>query len=298
MPFSYIADTRTHSDESKGITATAFVPALDRRVWHWDGRFVAGLLLHDGEAEIEMQSTSRRIGPQSLLWVPFKTVARVIVSASAQGIVLTLAPGALDRSMPFRPIAGQIRDATRQSQIHSDLERADMGALSASFDALAIETSAQLAGSAEAADAHLRLIAIRLWRLMQKSGAQSAGQGATDLVQRFFAELDLRLRDQPTVQDLATTLNVSTGRLTRAVQRSTGQSPQQALHAKLMSEAEKLLLESSLQVEQIAALLGFSDPSYFSRFFQKRAGLPPARFRHTRRDAANAAVVKGFSSWP
>jgi AraC-like DNA-binding protein len=34
-----------------------------------------------------------------------------------------------------------------------------------------------------------------------------------------------------------------------------------------------------MPVTQIAHELGFRDPAYFSRFFRRHAGLPPARFR-------------------
>lgn len=44
-------------------------------------------------------------------------------------------------------------------------------------------------------------------------------------------------------------------------------------------EAKKLLVSTALPVYEISDRLQFSDPAYFSRFFKKRVGKPPLRFR-------------------
>jgi AraC family transcriptional activator of pobA len=44
-------------------------------------------------------------------------------------------------------------------------------------------------------------------------------------------------------------------------------------------EAKRALTYSDATVAEIGYSLGFSDPAYFSRFFTKRAGSSPSRFR-------------------
>ncbi|WP_246775740.1 helix-turn-helix domain-containing protein [Methylobacterium aquaticum] len=60
-------------------------------------------------------------------------------------------------------------------------------------------------------------------------------------------------------------------------------SPQGILHDRLMLEAKRSLIYTTLPVSKIAFDLGFNDPAYFSRFFAARAGLSPAAFRRTNR---------------
>jgi AraC-like DNA-binding protein len=49
-----------------------------------------------------------------------------------------------------------------------------------------------------------------------------------------------------------------------------------------MEEARRLLLESDRSVAEIAALLHFDSPQYFSRVFTKRMGVCPRDFRAAR----------------
>lgn len=46
-----------------------------------------------------------------------------------------------------------------------------------------------------------------------------------------------------------------------------------------ISEAKKLLTETSLPCSDIASMVGFDDANYFSRVFKKRMGLPPLKYR-------------------
>ena len=75
-----------------------------------------------------------------------------------------------------------------------------------------------------------------------------------------------------------------------------GRSPLALAHARLMSEAEQLLNGTGLQVAEVADRLGFRDPAYFSRFFQRHAGMPPGRHRATL--AAAGSGARSFAAWP
>jgi len=47
----------------------------------------------------------------------------------------------------------------------------------------------------------------------------------------------------------------------------------------IILEAKRLLLATTNQVNQVADVLGYEDPSYFIRFFKKQTGLTPEAFR-------------------
>lgn len=46
-----------------------------------------------------------------------------------------------------------------------------------------------------------------------------------------------------------------------------------------ISEAKKLLIETSLPCSDIASMVGFDDANYFSRVFKKRIGISPLQYR-------------------
>ncbi|VFS83347.1 L-rhamnose operon regulatory protein rhaS [Kluyvera cryocrescens] len=51
------------------------------------------------------------------------------------------------------------------------------------------------------------------------------------------------------------------------------------LHQRLLLEAKRSLLYTSMTVSQISDYLGFSDATYFSRFFRRATGFSPRDFR-------------------
>lgn len=51
------------------------------------------------------------------------------------------------------------------------------------------------------------------------------------------------------------------------------------IHERIILEAQRLLLHSHLNVNQIAYRLGFEDPSYFVKYFRKYTATSPTAFR-------------------
>jgi AraC family transcriptional regulator, transcriptional activator of pobA len=63
----------------------------------------------------------------------------------------------------------------------------------------------------------------------------------------------------------------------------------EAINARVVHEARRELVYSSLSVKQVAAELGFDDEAYFGRFFKKQTGMRPTEFRVAARGALVAA---------
>lgn len=83
----------------------------------------------------------------------------------------------------------------------------------------------------------------------------------------------------PTVQHFADQLHLSPAYLSDLLRSLTGQTTQQHLHQALIDKAKRLLLGTSLTVNETAFQLGFEYPQYFSRLFKSKTGLTPAAFR-------------------
>jgi AraC family transcriptional activator of pobA len=60
-------------------------------------------------------------------------------------------------------------------------------------------------------------------------------------------------------------------------------SPLDAINARVLHEAQRELVYSSLSIKQIAAAIGFDDEAYFGRFFKKHTGQRPTEFREAAR---------------
>ena len=77
-------------------------------------------------------------------------------------------------------------------------------------------------------------------------------------------------------------LNISTTYLSRIVKRITGRTVYSHISELICVEAKRLLECSDKDVKEISDWLGFSDQSVFGKFFLKRTGLSPMKYRTMR----------------
>lgn len=96
---------------------------------------------------------------------------------------------------------------------------------------------------------------------------------------RFRQSLEHHYRSMHTVKEYAAHLNVSTKTLTNCVYESSHSTPLALINDRIVLEAKRQLLHSSLKVKEIAFQLGFEDPSYFIKSFKRYVGCLPAEFR-------------------
>ena len=79
--------------------------------------------------------------------------------------------------------------------------------------------------------------------------------------------------------DCAARLHLSVSRFSHLFTKTIGISPYQYLLRLRLDRACELLLHTELDIRHIAQLVGFDDPSYFSRLFRKRFAKTPGAFR-------------------
>ena len=104
-----------------------------------------------------------------------------------------------------------------------------------------------------------------------------------DLLSRFGAHVAAYFahageQPLPIVQHFATALHVSPAHLGDMLRALTGGNTQQHLHHALIKKAKRLLLITSLTINETAFRLGFDYPQYFSRLFKRKTDLTPATF--------------------
>lgn len=87
-----------------------------------------------------------------------------------------------------------------------------------------------------------------------------------------------------TVEDMACLEHVSVSYFSKLFRKSTGMSPIDYFIRLKMQEACHLLRTTDLRIKQIAAVLGYEDPYYFSRLFKKNNNNSPEEFRAVCRD--------------
>ena len=143
-------------------------------------------------------------------------------------------------------------------------------------------SSLQFEGLAQALTAHL----IGAWssagdRHRRPSNEQGRGLAAWQvrlLTDRPAADLTA----EPSLEELAVLADRSAAHVCRAFATATGLPPHRWLLARRIERARDLLSNSDLPVAEIAAAVGYDDPSYFARLFKRRTGVTPQAWRRER----------------
>ena len=81
------------------------------------------------------------------------------------------------------------------------------------------------------------------------------------------------------VRQCARRFSISESWLIRCFRERTGMTPQRYLTGIRLNQAKELLASSSLNIGEIAGVVGYENALYFSRIFRKYVGASPREFR-------------------
>ena len=113
-------------------------------------------------------------------------------------------------------------------------------------------------------------------------GGESVG-GASSIsyfITRFKEVVESRMGDSDiSVEDLAADMNLSRVQLYRKVKAVTGSSPVELLRNARLNRAYQLLLTTDKSVSEVAYMVGFTAPSYFTKCFKDEYGMLPGEVR-------------------
>jgi len=128
---------------------------------------------------------------------------------------------------------------------------------------------------------HLALLAIAAARL----AASRARTGTVTLrpadptVEALRGLLEEHFRKERQLGFYAEKLAMTPDRLNDIVKRATGVTAGHLIRQRVLTEAKRQLVFTSLAIHEISYDLTFADPSHFARFFRKQTGTTPQTFR-------------------
>jgi len=112
----------------------------------------------------------------------------------------------------------------------------------------------------------------------QSSAANGRGKS---LLVRVVCELIQQRPDLPlTVKEIAAAASLTPNHFTTLFHNHTGSSFNEYLTKQRIRRAQKLLLNPTLSVNEIAGLTGYDDPGYFTRRFRQQTGHSPREWRN------------------
>jgi len=114
------------------------------------------------------------------------------------------------------------------------------------------------------------------------------------LFTRFQLLVEQHFLEHWPLERYASRLGLSPARLNRLIRAEDGCSALEFVHERLTREACRRLIYIAAPAASLASELGFDDPAYFSRFFKRRTGLSPQRYRATH--GGSGAAVPSISA--
>ena len=119
----------------------------------------------------------------------------------------------------------------------------------------------------------------RLWKKQHLDKEMVQQNNDLEFFRRFTLLVETHYKEKHSVADYADLLLMAAKTLTHKFKRLNLPQPNEVIKTRLMLEAKRLLVHTSMSSKEIAYQLGYEDPAYFSRLFQLKTGESPSGFR-------------------
>ena len=246
------------------------------------------LFISHGSVELELEGTSHQLQSASAIVVPAMAIHGFLFSPDVEGHIITLA----------KPLADHLHALMGES---STLKKADFYSLPQATQAERIATLvAQIdqeyrqpaPGRNSLLEALIQALVVELSRLntaghpAKRYGPRQSDKGRQH-IEHYQALVEAHYREQPSIEQLAVQIGVSSAHLNLLCRQLAGRSALQLLHERLLLEAKRQLTYTNMTIGQVSDSLGFSEPAYFTRFFKRNTALSPREFRLRQTVAVN-----------
>jgi AraC family transcriptional regulator, transcriptional activator of pobA len=129
--------------------------------------------------------------------------------------------------------------------------------------------------------ANLEILFIQLLRCRQKDldASAEANQYRQEKLQEFLQLLEVNIGEKKQAAAYADMVNLSPFQLNSITKSLLGKTVVDLIDDQILLEAKRSLLGTPNQISHIAEQLGYTDVSYFIRFFKRKMGVTPEAFR-------------------
>lgn len=118
--------------------------------------------------------------------------------------------------------------------------------------------------------------------LMTAKSSSCGKRANQDRLSRILAKISLNAGDPDlAMKQLSEDTGLSRFSIHRIFKAELGISPKKYIDSLRLRKSMELLRESSLNIDEIALLAGFSNANYFAKFFRKKTSFSPSQFRES-----------------
>lgn len=122
-------------------------------------------------------------------------------------------------------------------------------------------------------------------RIIKLQNINASSEKSDSLSHQIKEYIDKHYTKNISLNDLADTLFVSPYYLSHVFKKDMNLSPIHYLITRRMGEAKRLLVSTDMKVREVAQMVGYDNPNYFTMLFKKFTGESPKKFKekHTKK---------------
>ena len=243
---------------------------------HRHSRLFQIIIIFDGAARVSMDDNQYRVQDNAMFIIPSEVVHSFDFTPGCYGYVLSIQTAVLEHGLlnnfkSYQAICGQqaMLDISPERQLLSQY----IEYFQTEFERIDSDSSSLMS-------LFLLVLGIAKRCVEEDESLSVATDNAplrvTDSMRKL---LERNYRKHWKVEQYAEALNVSPSTLNRYCRSVFRESAKDLIHRRVLVEAQRRLIYTRQNQQQIAFDLGFADPSYFARFFKRRTGVTPSEFR-------------------
>lgn len=127
----------------------------------------------------------------------------------------------------------------------------------------------------EIAQSYLRIILLET----ERQRTESYLSLTNTIGRKFFNAVEQSFREEKNAEFYIAKLAVNEKALAKQIRELTGKTPKKYIDTRIILEAKRLLVYSSMSIKEIGCELGFDEPTNFGKYFRKHTNVTPKQFR-------------------
>lgn len=246
---------------------------------HYRNRFYSVFLFTGGAGLISVDDTEFKLVNNAILFINYNQIYHLHDITQAEGFVLMFTKTFYNHIYTGNKLIKSdtaLNDIAQSIKIKSEIQKD----IIKNFNNIKKEYINTTQFTREILCLQLKELMLRYIRASKSnSEIKDSTHRKKDIVSQFNELVNQSFKENKTTAPFAKTLNISPNYLNALVRENLGMNAGQFIKNRVILEAERLLLHTSMSVTEISYELGFIDNSHFGKYFKSANGVSPNSYR-------------------
>ncbi|GEN75426.1 AraC family transcriptional regulator [Chryseobacterium hagamense] len=260
------------------MTIPEFLAGIDPEQ-HSTNRFYTVLYFKKASGSITIDNRAHQLREDRIFFLNYNQVYHLDPETSASGFVMMFTKSFYNHLYTGNRL---IKSETVLSDVpvFIDLKAGSKKEHAGAFEEILKEYRKNVLFSAEIICLHLKIYMLKYLRTASSGhAAPLLPDHKKETVQNFSELVNRHYKEHKTTAPYAEKLNLTANYLNSLVKTQLGISAGTLIKNRIILEAERLLLHTTLSVTEISYELGFTDNSHFGKYFKSVKGISPKSYR-------------------